>query len=110
MKNRNTAQAQASSRAFASLTELIQGGRPLIYIQSPEESRIRQLLNLAAEKLFPNPIPVWTWSLTSGLCPPTPAHGEPSPLSPRSLLDFIARHESPALFQLKDFHEFIRND
>jgi hypothetical protein len=110
MANRNTAQAQASSRAFASLTELIQGGRPLIYIQSPEESRIRQLLNLAAGSLFPSPVPVWTWSLTTGLCPPTPAEGEPLPLSPRTLLDFVAQHKSPALFQLKDFHEFIRND
>ncbi|NWG13622.1 MAG: AAA family ATPase [Acidobacteria bacterium] len=102
--------AAAQSRAFQSLAELIQGGRPLIYIQSPEEARIHQLLLLAGNRLFQSAVSVWTWSSTGGLCPPEAVGGEAVQLGARAVLDLIAQHESPAIFQLKDFHEFIRSD
>ena len=54
-----------------------------------------------------DPLPVWTWSLTEGMrrdgCAP-----EPGKQSSREALDFIARHEGPAIFHLKDFHEPLR--
>ncbi len=98
------------SRAFETFAELIQGGRPLIYIQSPEETRVHQLLTLAGSQMFQPAVPVWTWSSTEGLCPPEGAGGEALHLGARAVLDSIARHKSPAIFQLKDFHEFIRTD
>ncbi len=102
--------AATRSRAFEALTELIQGGRPLIYVQSPEEARVHQLLTLAGSRLFQPAVPVWTWSSTGGLCPPESTGGEAVPLGARAVLDSIAQHKSPAIFQLKDFHEFIRAD
>ena len=103
-------EAASESRAFTSLAELIQGGRPLVYIQSSEESRIHQLLTLAGTRLFGTAVPVWTWSSTGGLCPPDSVPGEVLPIGARDVLDFIAAYQSAAIFQLKDFHEAIRND
>jgi SpoVK/Ycf46/Vps4 family AAA+-type ATPase len=50
---------------------------------------------------------VWTWSLTDGLrLAEQPA--EPGTQAPRNALDFIAACKEPAIFQLKDFHEPMR--
>lgn len=100
---------EPAGRAFVSLKELIQSGRPLIYICSPEESRIHQLLIDASRQLFPKHVPVWTWSLTEGLLRPDGAAAAPDRLGVRAVLDFIAAHKEPAIFQLKDFHEFLRD-
>jgi len=95
------------SRAFRALKELIQGARPLIYICSPEEVRIHQLLIDAGQQLFSKEIPVWTWSSTSGLHKPDGRPAADTILGARAVLDFIEAHSRPAIFQLKDFHEFI---
>ncbi|HUI24610.1 MAG TPA: AAA family ATPase [Candidatus Kryptonia bacterium] len=100
---------QQESRAFAALKELIQGGRPLIYVRSPEEARVRQLLEEAAQRLFRTEVPVWSWSLTDGLRRPDDSLATDAPLGPREVLDFIIAHKEPAIFQLKDFHEFLRD-
>jgi len=100
----------SASRAFVALKELVQGGRPLIYICSHEESRAHDLLQQAAHTLFPKKIPVWTWSSTGGLVPPDGSAASSDKLSARAVLDFIAAHQSPAIFLLKDFHEFMQND
>ncbi len=91
------------SRAFQALREMFQGGRPLIFVCSPEEDRIHTLLLEVADCLFPKPMPVWSWSLTMGLLPPNGNVGEK--LGPQAVLDFIASHGKPGIFQLKDFHE-----
>ncbi len=97
----------AESRAFRALKELIQGARPLIYIYSPEEARTHQLLVEAGRRLFHAEVPVWTWSSTGGLLRPDGSPAADAPHGARALLDFIAGHERAAIFQLKDFHEFI---
>ncbi len=99
--------AETESRAFSALEELIQAGRPLIYIRSPEEIRVHQLLHDAAQRLFRTEVPLWTWSLTDGLRRPDGSAGSPTLLGAREVLDFIVDHEGPAIFQLKDFHEFL---
>ena len=99
-----------SNRAFEGLKELIQGGRPLIYIASPEELRAQQLLEEAALTLFPSPIRVWTWSSTDGLRSADSGAAPAELLGARAVLDFIATYRSPAIFQLKDFHEFMHAD
>ncbi len=94
-----------TSRALATIKELLDAGRPLIYIESPEESRVDQLLAEAATRLFPNPVPVYTWTATEGMrrADGSPVEGETAPA--RAALDFIAAHEGAAIFNLKDFHQ-----
>lgn len=57
---------------------------------------------------LPEPAPeVWQWTLTEGLR----RDGEPASADtrdPRAALDFILAHQHPAIFQLKDFHEPLR--
>ncbi len=101
------AESIEESRAFRALKELVQGGRPLIYICSPEETRAHGLLVDAGKRLFPSVVQVWTWSSTSGLHLPDGSPAKDAHLDARSLLDFIAGHEGPAIFQIKDFHEFM---
>ena len=104
----NESQNSPESRAFRSLKEMFQGGRPLIFVNTPEEGRVRVLLQQAAEKLFPRRVPVWSWSLTLGLVSPDGSAAEK--LGPAAVLDFIAAHAEPGIFQLKDFHQFMRDE
>jgi AAA+ superfamily predicted ATPase len=100
-----TSEDASESRAYKSLKEMFQGGRPLIFVQTPEEGRVRMLLEEIAEKLFPGRMPVWSWSLTHGLVSRDGQAVEH--LGPKAVLDFIAAHSLPGIFQLKDFHQFM---
>ena len=96
------------SPAYSALKEMFQGGRPLIFVCTPEEGRVRQLLQEVADTLFAGQMPVWSWSLTSGLRHPD---GRPAEkLSPQAVLEFIAEHRERGIFQLKDFHPFVCDD
>src|SRR5512136_1737485 len=96
------------SRAFRALKEMFQGGRPLIFVCTPEEGRVRMLLEDIASRLFSGHMPVWTWSLTLGLLPPD--GGAASKLDAAGVLDFVASHPEPGIFQLKDLHQFMGAD
>ncbi len=102
--------AHPASRSFALFRELIQAGRPLIYLCTPEDARAHELLREAAHMLFPSEISVWTWSVTAGLLRPDGNPNVGEPLGVRGVLDFIVEYPEPAIFQLKDFHEFLRDD
>jgi len=54
------AENSTESRAYRALKEMFQGGRPLIFVRTPEEGRVRMLLQEVAEKLFPHQMPVWS--------------------------------------------------
>src|SRR5437867_10494892 len=90
------------SRSLVLFRKLIQSGRPLIYLCSPEDARARQVVQEAARMFLPTEAPVWTWSVTSGLLGPEgiPAAGEP--VGARGVLDFIVEYTGPAIFHLKD--------
>ena len=62
---------------------------------------------VSAHSFAAEPVPLWTWSLTEGLQRDGGA-AESSALSPRLALDFIAAHQTPGIFHLKDFHEPLR--
>ena len=96
------------SRAFTALRDLLQGGRPLIYICTDEELRAHQLLQEASLRLFGGNAPVWSWTATRGLTEPDASPASGRPLDAGAVLDFIAAHSGPAIFQLRDFHEFMR--
>jgi len=99
---------ESGSRAANSLFDILQSGRPLVYIRSTEESRVADLLRQAGRRLRPSsPIPLWTWSLTEGLSREDEA--EAPALDPREALDFIAEHAEGGIFHLKDFHEPLQN-
>jgi SpoVK/Ycf46/Vps4 family AAA+-type ATPase len=53
-------------------------------------------------------VPLWTWSLTEGLLREGGA-AEAGAHSPRQMLDFLAAHNAPGIFHLKDFHEPLRD-
>ncbi len=99
-----------ATSASAALRELILGGRPLIYIWSPEEGRVQHLLEEAARTLFSTSPPVLTWTSTEGLRHSDTTPASATPLDPGGLLDFIAEYDGAAIFQLKDFQEYMRND
>jgi SpoVK/Ycf46/Vps4 family AAA+-type ATPase len=93
------------SRASKTIREAMETGRPLVYVQSPEEQRIERVLAEVGRRS--GDLPVWTWSITEGLrrsgCP-----AEPGTTDPRAALDFIVAHDTPAIFHLKDLHEPLR--
>ena len=100
------AEAEAKrSRALRELQELVEAGRPVIYIQSAEEGRVAQLLSEAAEQLFAKPVPVYTWSLTEGMHGPDGSKPKNAAKDARAALDFIVAHDGAALFHLADFHQ-----
>lgn len=102
------AEKSAESRAYRALKEMFQGGRPLIFVRTAEESRVRSLLQEVSGRLCPGGMPVWSWSLTLGL---VDSDGKPvDKLGPQAVLDFIAFHAGPGIFQLKDFHHFMNDE
>jgi AAA+ superfamily predicted ATPase len=105
MEAQSKAEPVSNSRALTTILEILQSGRPLIYIRSAEEDRIADLLHAAARQMSPSaPLPIWSWSLTEGLSREDESEAEAPALDPREALDFIAGHEHPGIFHLKDFH------
>ena len=100
--------APQESRSLRTLREIIESARPLTYIRSAEEQRVAQLLRQSAQRFFPSPVPVWTWSLTEGMRRDDGKAATKEPLGARAALDFIAGHAGAAIFHLKDFHEPLR--
>jgi SpoVK/Ycf46/Vps4 family AAA+-type ATPase len=98
---------ETQSRALRILHEIIESGRPLAYVRSAEEQRITALFREAASTLFSPAVPLWIWSLTEGMRRDG-GGADGRLLGPRAALDFIASHEGPGLFLLKDFHEPMR--
>ena len=103
-----SAEKALESRAYRALKEMFQGGRPIIYVCTAEEARVHMLLQELAGKLFPSRRPVWSWSLTCGLI--SPDGGKAEMLGPEAVLEFIAAHPEPGIFQLKDFHCFMSDE
>jgi len=99
-------QERQESRAARTLRETFDSGRPLTYVRSSEEQRVVRILAEVSAHARP-PLPVFTWSLTEGLCADG-AQAQPGTQSPRGALDFIAAHADAAIFHLKDFHEPLR--
>jgi SpoVK/Ycf46/Vps4 family AAA+-type ATPase len=96
------------SRAAKILRDVFESGRPITYVRSSEEQRVGRILRQVGRSfLASTPLPVWTWSLTEGLCGED-GGTEAETRHPRAALDFIATHKSAAIFHLKDFHEPLR--
>jgi hypothetical protein len=94
------------SRALSRIKDLLDAGRPLIYIHSAEEARVQQLLQEAADRLFSSRVPVYTWTVTDGLRGPDGA-AVAATTGPRAALDHILSHHGAAFFVLRDFHDAL---
>jgi AAA+ superfamily predicted ATPase len=95
-------------RALKQLRDLVNAGRPLIYLLSSEEGRLIDLLRDAARELFSSPPPVYIWSLTEGMRDPEGQPVSADATGARGALDFVTAHPGAALFLLKDFHQPMR--
>lgn len=91
------------------LETLIRARYPLIYIVSPEETRVQQIVSLIAEKRQKN---VFEWSCTTGVNPGGTSiqltRGKNSATrDPLAALDHVIEQVEPAIFLFKDFHCFL---
>ena len=100
--------AAAESRAAKMLREIFESGRPLTYLRTSEEQRAGSILREAGQRTAGRAIPVWTWSLTSGLLDDGRALIAGTQ-DARAVLDFIADYKGAAIFHLMDFHEPLRD-
>jgi hypothetical protein len=91
-------------KALAEIKDLIDAGRPIVYIHSPEEDRIEQLLRDASAKLFDAKVPVFNWTGTEGLRGEDGNRIGEETRDPRAALDWIIAYEGSAMFHLRDFH------
>jgi hypothetical protein len=93
------------SRASRTIREAMDTGRPVVFVQSVEEKRVERVLDEVSRRS--GGVPVWTWTVTEGMrrddCP-----AEPGTEDPRRALDFIIRYNGAAIFNLKDFHEPLK--
>src|SRR5262245_20902722 len=92
-------------RALKELGELVDAGRPIIYIKTAEEQRTALLLRQAAEILFDPAPPIFSWTSTEGLVTADGSTPVAAADGPRAALDFVIRHQGPGIFLLQDFHD-----
>jgi SpoVK/Ycf46/Vps4 family AAA+-type ATPase len=91
------------------LETLIRARYPIIYIVSPEEQRVQQLLVQIAERRQKT---VYEWSCTTGLVPSGASiqlsKNRNSPTrDPLAALDQVIEQVDPAIFLFKDLHPFL---
>lgn len=109
MESQTSSAPGSDSRGIRLFREVVESGRPLTYIKSTEEQRVSELLNEAAQRLFPAPIPVWSWSLTEGMRRSGQAASEGPMADARGAVEFVAQHPGSGIFHLKDFHDPLRD-
>ncbi len=91
-------------RPLDELTGALGAGRPLIYVQSPEERRAIRWITRAIDALPDGPRPVYVWRSTEGLTRNgTVVQGDLT--APRSALDWVIAHPDPAVLVVCDLHE-----
>ncbi len=101
-----TMSVEPQSKSRTAVQTIIDAERPLIYLQSAEEDRVLGVLSRIAEERRPARVDLLVWSVTEGLQQGGKAVRN-QPDGPRGILDFIVAHDKPAIFLLKDFHDFI---
>jgi SpoVK/Ycf46/Vps4 family AAA+-type ATPase len=95
-----SAQAPAP-KAMEKIRRALQGGHPLVYVQSWEESRVERLVQHLAKTFFGQAVPFGVWSVVDGLL----VDGMPIPDSrdPLKTLDLIFQASGKGFYLLKDF-------
>ena len=85
---------------------LVNSRHPIITVETPEEERVEQLLVEVAADLA---VPLFTWSVTTGLAR---LHGAPiyNTEGAEAALSNIALIKGDGIFLLKDFARYLEND
>ena len=92
---------------LAELTGAFHAGRPVIYVQSPEEARALRLIRSAVQALPGEDRPVHVWRVTEGLtCDGQPA--QPDLTTARAVLDWVIAHPDPTVLVMCDLHDQMR--
>jgi len=91
------------------LETLIRARYPILYVVSPEETRVQELLGQIAERRQKN---LYEWSCTTGLLPSGVSiqsqKSKNSPTrEPLAALDQVIDQVEPAIFLFKDLHPFL---
>ena len=91
------------------LETLIRARYPIIYIHSPEEGRVQELVGRIAEQRQKN---LFEWSSTTGLVPSGTSIQlqklrNATTRDPLAALDQVIEQVEPAIFLLKEFHPWL---
>ncbi len=95
-------------RSLAEIKELVDAGRPIIYIHTAEEERAALLLGEGARLLFETTPPIFTWSETEGMKAADGAIQIDAAAGARAALDFVIEYQGPAIFHFQDLHGPMR--
>lgn len=96
--------------SFAEQLELLIRARyPILYVVSPEEARVQQIVAQIAERRQKN---LYEWSCTLGLVPAGTSiqlqkHRNSPTRDPLAALDQVIEQVEPAIFLFKDLHPFL---
>ncbi|MDP7396151.1 MAG: hypothetical protein QF541_04745, partial [Lentisphaeria bacterium] len=92
---------------MSTFTEQIQnavnGRNPLIFLQTPEENRVEEILRDIAPDCYEN-AQVSTWTCTSGILP---APGNSKTKDPVSAIQAIIKDPHPGFYVMKDMPDFM---
>lgn len=97
---------ESANKALNALNDLVEAGRPVIYVQTPEEDRLLALLAQMADRQGGGKTERFVWSITEGLTERDRRY-KTQPEGARGILDFAVAYPTPAFFLLKDFHDFL---
>ena len=94
-------------RSERDLEELIKAAYPLIYIVSPEESRVEESIKKVGTHRKPPRLMI-TWSITEGF--KDPSNRLPEEITdPIRALTNIEGYEGDAIFVMRDFHPYLND-
>lgn len=95
------------------LAVYIKAGYPILSIVSGEEDRVLERVEALRgnAKLFPKPRELYVWSVSRGLLNEAgQAVGKDDTRCPEAALAAVAKAKGPALFVMKDFHPYLKDN
>ncbi|MBN1346076.1 MAG: AAA family ATPase [Phycisphaerae bacterium] len=95
-------------RSLADLDGAFRAGRPLIYLQSPEEQRAVRLITSAVQSMPGGSRPVFVWRTTDGLSRDG-QRVDDQLTAPRAVLDWIIARDEPTVLVVCDLHDQIEH-
>jgi len=85
--------------------KLIAARQSLILVDTHEEQRLERVVQLLAQRSFSQPVPLFIWSVTEGMCVGDDVL--PNTEDPVAALDAVIAQPKAALFLFRDLHRFF---
>lgn len=92
--------AVTPARGPERIRRALQGGYPVVYVQSWEEGRVERAIAALAQKYYEQPVPFATWSCVDGVQLGTERW--PDTADPVRALDAVLSHAGAGFFLMKD--------